>query len=325
MIQSACKTSKRALMCLLALAATCAHAQWQAGRPLRLVIGFPAGGPIDTTARVLAPPLAEGLGQAVIIDNRAGANGIIATEIVAKAVPDGHTLLLGTTGNFAVNPALYPKLAFDIQRDFAPVSHIASTSSLIYVHPAVPVKSLGEFIAHAQAHPGKVHYSSSGTGGIPHLAGELLNLAAKIKTVHVPYKGTAPAFSALLAGEVQYAVSAVVSGLQHVKAGRLRAIATATKKRIALLPDLPAANETLPGFEVDNWYGLMVPTATPRAVVSRLSAEMARVAALPSVQEKLAAQGIDSVGSSPQVFEAFLKTETAKWARVVKSAQIRPD
>ncbi len=310
---------------LLAAAPGAPFAQTLQAKPIRLVIGFPAGGPIDTVARVLAPQLTEGFGQQVIIDNRAGANGIIAMDIVAKAAPDGHTIFFGTAGNLAINPALYAKLPFDVLRDFAAVSHVASTSSLIYAHPSVPVKTLGEFIAHASANPGKVHYASSGSGGMPHLGAELLNVAAKIKTVHVPYKGTAPGFTALLGGEVQFAISAVVSGLQHVKTGRLKAIATTTKKRIALLPDVAAANETLPGYEVDNWHGLVAPAGTPRAVIARLNSEIARVISLPAIQEKLSAQGIDPVGSAPQAMDAFWKAEIAKWARVVKTAAIRPE
>lgn len=310
---------------LIAAIPAVTHAQLQQVKPLRLVIGFPPGGPIDTAARLLAPPMAEALDQPVVVDNRAGANGIVGTDIVAKAPPDGHTLLLGTTGNFAINPALYPKLPFNILRDFAPVSHLVSTSSLIYVHPALPVNTLREFIAHAAANPGKLNYSSSGTGSIPHLAGELLNAAAKIKTVHVPYKGTAPAFNALLANEAQFAVSAVITGLQHVKTGRLRAIATTTRKRIALLPDLPAANETLPGYEVDNWYGVVVPAHTLPAVIARLHKVLLRVATLPAMQEKFSSQGLDLIGSSPAEFDAFLKAELTKWARVVKSADIRPE
>lgn len=317
----------RKVVCMLALASVpaVAIAQSSSGKPIRMLVGFPSGGPIDTVARILAPHFLEGLGQQVIVDNRAGANGIIATDIVAKAAPDGRTLFFGTTGNLAVNPSLYPKLPYNIYRDFTPVTQVASTSSLIYVHPSVPAKTLSEFIAYASANPGKVNFSSSGTGGIPHLAGELLNVAAKIKTVHVPYKGTAPAFSALLAGEVQFMVSAVVSGLQHVKAGRLRAVATTTRKRVALLPDLPTASEGLPGFEVDNWYGLVVPAGTPRSVVARLHGEIVRIISIPAVREKLVAQGIEPVGSTPQDFEPFMKSEIAKWAGVIKTANIRPD
>lgn len=317
----------RKFVCMLALASVpaVAIAQSSSGKPIRMLVGFPSGGPIDTVARILAPHFLEGLGQQVIVDNRAGANGIIATEIVAKAAPDGRTLFFGTTGNLAVNPSLYPKLPYNIYRDFTPVTQVASTSSLIYVHPSVPAKTLGEFIAYAGANPGKVNFSSSSTGGIPHLAGELLNVAAKIKTVHVPYKGTAPAFSALLGGEVQFMVSAVVSGLQHVKAGRLKAVATTTRKRVALLPDVPTAGETLPGFEVDNWYGLVVPAGTPRSVVARLHGEIVRIISIPAVREKLVAQGIEPVGSTPQEFEPFMKSEIAKWAGVIKAANIRPD
>jgi tripartite-type tricarboxylate transporter receptor subunit TctC len=202
---------------------------------------------------------------------------------------------------------------------------VASTLSLIYVHPSLPVKTLPEFIAHANAHPGKVHFSSSGSGGIPHLAGELLNLAAKIHTVHVPYKGTAPAFAALLGGEVQYAVSAVISGLQHVKAGRLRAIASTTAKRIPLLPDVPTAGETLPGFEVDNWYGLVAPAGTSRDGITRLHREIVRALALPPVHDKLSSQGIEPVGSTPAALGALMKQEIAKWTRVVQQARIRAE
>jgi tripartite-type tricarboxylate transporter receptor subunit TctC len=309
----------------LALAPVAALAQSLPGKPVRMLVGFPAGGPIDTVARLLAPHFVEGLGRPVIVDNRAGASGIIAMDIVAKAAPDGHTFFFGTAGNLAINPSLYPRLPFDIYRDFTPVSHVASTSSLIYVHPSVPVKTLGELIAHASANAGKIHFSSSGAGGVPHLAGELLNIAANIRTVHVPYKGTAPAFNALLGGEVQFMVSAVVSGLQHVNAGRLRAVATTTRTRLALLPDVPAASETLPGFEVDNWYGLVAPAGTPRNIVARLQAETVRIINVPAIREKLIAQGIEPVGSTPQAFEDFMKSELTKWARVVKSANIRPE
>lgn len=309
----------------LALAAVAALAQSSPGRPIRMVVGFPPGGPIDTVARMLAPHFIEGLGQQLIVDNRAGANGIIAMDIVAKASPDGHTLFFGTTGNLAVNASLYPKLPYNVHSDFTPVTHVASTSSLLYVHPSVPARTLPEFITYAGANPGKVNFSSSGSGGIPHLAGELLNIAAKIRTVHVAYKGTAPAFGALLGGEVQYMVSSVVSGLQHVKAGRLRAVSTVTKKRLALLPDVPTAGETLPGFEVDNWYGLIAPAGASRSIVTRLHGEIVRIIKIPAIHEKLIAQGIDPVGSTPQEFDTFWKSEITKWARVVKSANIRAE
>lgn len=313
------------ILALLAVGHGIAFAQAFPSKPIRILVGFPSGGPIDTVARIMAPRFFEGSGHPVIIDNRAGANGIIATDIAAKSAPDGYTLLFGTTGNLSVNPSLYQKLPFNVLSDFAPVSHVASVSSLLYVHPSVPARTLGEFVAYARANPGKVNYSSSGAGGLPHLSGELLNSLSGLKTVHVPYKGTAPAFNALLGGEVQFAFSAVVSGLQHVKAGRLIALATTARKRLALLPDVPTAGETVPGLEVDNWYGMVAPAGTPRGVIARLQGEIVRVINSPEVREKLVAQGIEPVGSPPEALEKFMKSEILKWARVIKSANIRPD
>ena len=310
---------------LLALATGGAFAQDFPVKPIRMLIGFPPGGPIDVVGRILAPRFFESRGHSVIVDNRAGANGIIATDIVAKSAPDGYTLFFGTTGNLSVNPSLYQNLPFDINRSFTPLSQVASVSSLLYVHPSIPSKTLGEFIAYATANPGKVNFSSSGSGGLPHLSGELLNSLARIRTVHVPYKGTAPAFNALLGGEVQFAFSAVVSGLQHVKAGRLKALATTARKRLPLLPDVPTTGETLPGFEVDNWYGMVLPAGTPRGVVMRLHGEIVRIVNLPEIREKLAAQAWEPVGSTPEAFAAFMKSENLKWARVIKDANIRPD
>jgi tripartite-type tricarboxylate transporter receptor subunit TctC len=310
---------------VMALGAGVAMAQDFPRKPVRIVIGFPAGGPIDVVARIMTPRLFEGSGYPVIVDNRAGANGIVAMDIAAKAVPDGHTIFFGTAGNLAVNPSLYRDLPFDVARDYAPVSHVASAASLLYLHPSVPAKTLGELIAHASANPGRVNFGSSGAGSLPHLAGELLNSMARIRLVHVPYKGTAPFFNALLAGEVQIACSAVVSGLQHVKTGRVRALATTGAKRLSLLPDVPAANETLPGFEVDNWYGIVAPSRTPQSVVARLRGEIVRVLGLPDVREKLIAQGMEPVGSTPEVLGRFMKAETEKWARVIRSANIRPE
>ena len=309
----------------MALSAGAALSQEFPRKPIRMLIGFPAGGPIDVVARIMAPRFFEGSGQPVIVDNRAGASGTIATEIVARSVPDGHTIFFGTAGNLSVNPLLHPNLSFDVLRDFAPLSHVASVSSLLYVHPSVPVKTLKDFIAHAAANPGKINFGSSGSGGLPHLSGELFNSLARVRTVHVAYKGTAPFFNALLSGEVQFAFSAVVSGIQHVKAGKLRALATTARQRLALLPDIPAAAETLPGFEVDNWYGMVAPRGTPQGLLKRLHGEIVRVVTLPEIREKLVAQGMEPVGSTPDDFARFMKSEVEKWARVIKSANIRPE
>jgi tripartite-type tricarboxylate transporter receptor subunit TctC len=299
-------------------------AQWPQ-RPVRIVVGFPPGGGIDVVARLLSVKLAESLGQQFVVDNRPGANGILGTEIVAKAPPDGHTFFIGTTGNLSVNPVLVSKLPFNMERDFTPVMQTSSVPFLIYTHPKVPAKSLDELIAHIKANPGKVNYYSSGNGGLPHLASELLNSIASIKAVHVPYKGSAPGFNDLMGGQVQFGFDAVPIGLQHVKAGRVRAVATTGPKRLSFLPDIAAANETLKGFEVVNWYGIVAPTGTPAPVIARLHSEIVKALNIPELREKLIAQGLDPVDSNPKTFGAFMKAESAKWARVIQDANIRAD
>ena len=306
----------------LALGSGIGFAQSYPSKPIRIVIGFPPGGGIDIVGRMLAAKLTESLGQQVIVDNRAGAAGIIGTDIVAKAAPDGYTIFFGTTGNLSVNSTLYAKLPFKIERDFTPLTQVSSVPFLLYVYPAVPAKTLGELIAHAKANPGKVNYYSSGNGGLPHLAGELLNSLAGIKTVHVPYKGSAPGMADLMGGHVQFGFDAVPIGLPHVKSGRLRAVATTGQKRLSFLPDVPSANETLRGFEVVNWYGMVMPTGTPQAVIARLHAEIVKAMSIPDIREKLIAQATDPVGSTPAEFGAFMKSETIKWARVIKEANI---
>ncbi len=294
-------------------------------KPVRIVIGFPPGGGIDIVARIMAPKLSEALGQPVIVENKPGAGGVVGTDFVAKSAPDGHTIFFGTTGNISINPAFIPNLPFNMDRDLAPLTQVSSVSFLLYVNPALPVKNLGELIAYSKANPGKVNFYSSGNGGLPHLAGELLNAAAGIKTVHVPYKGSAPGLNDLIGGQVQYGFDAVAIGLPHVKSGRLRAIATTGPKRLSILPDVPAANESLAGFEAVNWYGMLVPAGTPREVIVRLQREIAKVMEIPDIRDKLIAQGTDPVGSSPEEFGAFMKSEAAKWSRVIKGANIKPD
>jgi tripartite-type tricarboxylate transporter receptor subunit TctC len=294
-------------------------------RPLRIVVGFPPGGGIDVVARLLAVKLTDSFGQQVVVDNRPGANGILATEIVVKAAPDGHTVFIGTTGNLSVNPVLVTKLPFNIERDFLPVMQTSSVPFLVYVNPKVPAKSLDELIAHVKANAGKVNYYSSGNGGLPHLASELLNNLAGIKAIHVPYKGSAPGFNDLIGGQVQFGFDAVPVGLQHVKAGRLRAVATTGPKRLLFLPDVPATNETLKGFEVVNWYGIVAPTGTPSYAIERLHKEITKAMNIPELREKLIAQGTDPVDSNPKAFGVFMKTESARWARVIKEANIKAD
>jgi tripartite-type tricarboxylate transporter receptor subunit TctC len=315
------------MICVLAVALSLdvACAQSYPSKPIRIVVGFPPGGGIDLVARLLSPKLTDSLGQQVVVDNRAGANGIIATDLVAKAVPDGHTILIGTTGNLSVNPALYQNLPFNIERDFVPLTQTSSVPFLLYVHPSLPVRTLSEFIALAKANPAKINYYSSGNGGLPHLATELLNSRVGIKTIHVPYKGSAPGMTDLIGGHVQFGFDAAAIGLPHVKSGRLRALATTGPIRLSFLQEVPTANETLSGFEVVNWYGMVLPAGTSRDVIARLHAEIVKAMNIPDIREKLIAQGTDPVGSRPEAFAAFMKSETAKWAGVIKAANIRAD
>ena len=320
---------KRTLFCgaAIVLWATMpvAHAQTWPQRPIRIVVGFPPGGGIDVVARLLGARLAETLGQQIVVDNRPGANGILGTDIVAKSAPDGHTLFIGTTGNLSVNPVLIKHLPFNITRDFTPVMQTSSVPFLIYTHPKVPAKTLAELIAHIKSNPGKVNYYSSGNGGLPHLASELLNALAGIKAVHVPYKGSAPGFNDLLGGHVQFGFDAVPIGLQHVKSGRIRAVATTGPKRLSFLPGVAPANETLKGFEVVNWYGLVAPAGTPASVIDRLNREILKAMAIPELRDKLVAQGTDPVDSNPKAFGAFMQSESAKWGRVIQQANIKAE
>jgi tripartite-type tricarboxylate transporter receptor subunit TctC len=292
-------------------------------RPVHIVIGFPPGGGIDTVARLLAPKMSESLRQPVVIDNRPGGAGVLGTDVVAKSVPDGHTVFLGTMGNLAVNPAFLPNLPFNMERDLAPVTQVVSTSFMLYVHPSVPAQSVAEFIAYARAHPGKLNFCSSGNGGAPHLAAELFNSMSGVKTVHIPYKGSAACISDLIGGQVQFTFEATTIGLAHVKSGKLRALATTAGKRLPML-DAPTIAETLPGFEVDNWYGMVVPAATPRAAIQRLRDEVVKAMNIPEIRERLLAVGQVPVGSGSEEFGAFMRSEGAKWLKVIREANIQP-
>ena len=302
-----------------------AQASGWPSKPVHILIAFPPGGAIDIVARIMGPRLSASIGQPVLVENRPGAGGLLGTELAAKAAPDGHTVFFGTLGNLSVNPLLYPKLPFDIGRDFAPLTQVVSTTFMLYVNPAFPVKTVNDLIALARSRPGTINYSSSGNGGAPHLAAELFNSMAGVKMVHVPYKGSSQSVTDVMGGQVQLTFDSLALGLPYVKAGKLRAVATLGPKRISQLPDVPAVSETLPGYEVTNWFGMVVPAATPRDVVTRLHAEILRVLRLPDVRDSLIAQGTEPVGSSPEEFGAFMKSEAAKLARVIKEANIRAD
>jgi tripartite-type tricarboxylate transporter receptor subunit TctC len=293
-------------------------------RPIRIVIGFPPGGGIDILARLMAPKMADRLGQPVVVENRPGANGLIATQGVAQSEPDGHTIFFGTTGNLAVNPAIYAgRSGLGIERDFTALSLVASLPFVLVVNPSVPAKSLAELIAHAKAHPGEILFGSSGNGGLPHLSGELLSLQAGITTRHVPYRGSAPAFTDLISGQVQFVFDALAIAQPHIESGKLRALATTGPKRMAALPDVPLAKDTLPSFEVVNWYGMVVRAGTPAAIVSRLNQEVANALRQGDVAERAASLGLDLVGSTPEQFAALQRDEIAKWGGLIRAANIR--
>ena len=314
-----------AVILAMAAAAASVQAQQFPGKAVRIIVAFPPGGAIDTVARIMAPKLAENLGQQFVVDNRAGAGGLVGTELAAKAPADGHTIFFGTLGNLSVNPLLYAKLPFDVARDFAPVTQVVSTYFMLYVHPSLPARTPKDLIALAKARPGQINYSSSGNGGAPHLAGELFNSMAGVKLVHIPYKGSSPSVADVIGGHVHLTFESASIGLPHVKSGKLRALAALARERLALLPEVPPLADTLPGYEVVNWFGMVVPAATPRDIVARLHGEIVKVLRLPDVRDKLIAQGTEPVGNSPEAFGALMKAETAKWARVIKEANIRAD
>lgn len=292
-------------------------------RPIRLLVPFAPGGGSDTTARILTPKLHDAMGQAWVVDNRGGAGGNLAAEIVAKANPDGYTIFLGFNTVLTVNPTLY-KLSFSMEKDLAPVTLLASAQYIMVVHPAVPANNLKEFIALAKQKPGSLNFSSGGVGTPLHLAAELFSRRAGVKLVHVAYKGGGPAAAALLAGEVQLLFGSIASSLPHVKSGRLKAFATTGARRSKVAPGLPTMVEQgFPGFDVGSWYSFMVPAGTPAEVIRRLRDESIKVVALPDVQQAMSRQGLEVETSTPQELAARIRSETATWAQVVKDAGIK--
>ena len=297
-------------------------------KPIRLIVPFAAGGSTDVLARVVGQKLSQKLGQQIIVDNRAGAGGTIGTEIAAKAVPDGYTLVVGTTSTLAINESLYHKLDYDISRDFAPITLLAKGPFVLMVTPSLSVATLKDLIDYAKANPGKLSIASSGNGTSVHLSAELFKIVAGIpQVVHVPYKGGGPAAAAGLAGEVQVVFGSVVATLPQVKAGRLRALALTGLKRSSVMPDIPTLAESgFAGFNVTSWYAFLLPAKTPRPVVMRLYDEALRALKLADVQEALARQGLEiETSASPEAFAAELKAESAAWAQVIQSAGIKAD
>jgi len=303
-------------------AAPAAFAQAWPAKPITMLVPFPPGGPTDLVARVLAQKLGEQLGQNVVIDNKPGANGNIAAVAAAKAPADGYTILYNTS-SITLSPALYKSLAYDVQKDFTAVALTAVVPLALVVHPGVPANNVKEFIAHAKANPGKLSYGSAGNGNVTHLGAFQFVQANGINAVHVPYKGSAPADLGLAAGDTQFMTDTVNSVMGFVKDKRMKMLAVTTAKRMSLFPDVPTLAESgMPGFEVGAWQGIMAPAATPRAVVDRLNAEIVKALQSPDVRAKLAAQGAEPLGSTPDEYAAYVRKELERWARVVKATGV---
>jgi tripartite-type tricarboxylate transporter receptor subunit TctC len=309
---------------LFSLAAGTAAAQGYPTKPIRVVVPFAAGGVVDTTTRALVPRMAEGLGQPLVVDNRPGAGGNIAADLVAKSPADGYTLLVTTHGH-AISPSLYRKLPFDASRDFAPVSQITSSYLVLVASLKTPAASLKELLALARAKPGSLNYGSTGLGAPPHLAGELLKQTAGVDLVHVPYKGDAPMVIALLGGEVDAAFGPLGGALQHIRSGKLRALAMTNPRRSAEIPDVPTMAEAgVTGFELTGWLGLFAPAGTPRAVLERVQAEVSKAISSTEIRERLPGWGYEPVASTPDQFADRFKSDLALYARVVREARIPP-
>ncbi|MBC7780482.1 MAG: tripartite tricarboxylate transporter substrate binding protein [Proteobacteria bacterium] len=290
---------------------------------MRIVVAQAAGSATDALVRIFGPRLSYLLGQPVVVDNRPGAGGSLGTEIVAKSPPDGYTTLLANTSTHGVNPALFRKLPYDPVRDFAPISLVSTTPSVVVVHPSLPVRSIKELIALARARPGQLNYSSAGSGSSQHLAAALLNTLTGIDTVHVPYRGSPAGITGLLAGEVAFMIPTLTTAQPQIQGGRLRAIAVTGRARAEELPTTPTVAETVPGFDFGTWYGVVAPAGTPQAVIARLNADLAKALALREVGKALTASGMTVATSTPEQFAAYIRTEIDKYAKVARAANIQ--
>jgi tripartite-type tricarboxylate transporter receptor subunit TctC len=301
------------------------HGQAYPEKPIRWIVPFPPGGSTDILARVVGQKLTEAWGQPVVIENKGGAGGTIGATEAARATPNGYTLLMGAI-HHTIASSVYPSLPYDFQRDLAPVTVVAIVPNVLVVNPSVPAKTVPELIAYAKANPGKLTYGSAGVGTAHHLIGAKFNLEAGVDILHVPYKGSAPAVTDLVSGQVQMMYDTVASALPHIKAGKLRPLAVATAKRSLSLPDIPSiAEAALPGFEVTTWFGVLVPAKTPKEIVAKLNGEIVRILNMPDVRKRLTQAGAEPVGNSPEEMAAQIKTETETFAQVVKQAKITPE
>ena len=310
--------------CTLLLGNVCAVAQSFPSKPIRVIIPFGPGGPSDFLARTVGQKLTEALGQQLLIDNRGGANGIVGSELAAKAPPDGYTLVLATNGTHGINASLFPKLPYDTVKDFAPITRLGHAPYLLVAHPSLPVRSVKELIALAKARPGEMAWSAGGSPS--QLGAELFKRTAKINVVVVPYKGNAPAVTAVISGEVQLVFGGIAQSAPQVKAGRLRALGVASRQRSPVVPEVLTVHESgLPNFEAGAWYGLLAPGGTPRPIIDRLHAEIVRVLRLPEIQQRLRGEAFEIPADTPDQFAAVIRAELAKWAPIVRDAGLRPD
>ncbi len=308
------------------LAAGPAAAQIYPHKTIRLIMPYPVGGSIDITARIVAQQLAENLSQAVVVDNRTGAGGIVGTEIAKLAPPDGYTLVMGGNGTLALSPNLRSALPYDPVKDFAPVTQLVIVPYVLVVHPGLKVTNVRELIAFARSRPDPINYGSGGSGSAPHLAAELFKRMADVRMVHVPYKGSTPAINDVISGQVQLTFTGIPSVITQIKAGRLRPLAITSGARAAALPDVPTIKESgVPGYDVSPWFGVLMPARTPPALVTRVNSEIVKVLRMPAIRERFAAEGVEPVGSTPAQFAAHIKSELAKWGKVIKDAGIRAD
>jgi tripartite-type tricarboxylate transporter receptor subunit TctC len=313
-------------LCAFLAAAAVTNAQEYPSKPIRVVITFPAGGPTDVIVRTIGQKLTEKWGPPIVIDNRGGAGGIVGTEIVAHAAPDGYTLLTGTAGGMTINPALQSRLPYDPFRDFAPVGMLVINPQILVAHPSIAAKTVKELVALARAKPGQLNFASAGTGTATHLGLELLKLETGIDVVHVPYKGGAPALTDLIGGQVHMLFVSIPSVLPHVRAGRLRAIAVSSAKRSASAPDVPTVAESgYPSFEYSNWNAFFAPAKTPPAIVRKLNAEVGKILADPEVQQRLTTQGADPAPGTPESLARYMREDHERWKKVIKSAGIKPE
>jgi tripartite-type tricarboxylate transporter receptor subunit TctC len=317
--------ARLACAAFIATTANAASGQAYPAKPVRLIVPSSAGGGTDIVARIITPDLSRRLGQQVVVENRAGAGTMIGIEAAARSAPDGYTLLMGLS-TLAINSALYKKVPYDPVRDFAPITQAVSSASIIVVHPSIPVKSVKELIAFARARAGQLNYASAGVGTYPHMTMELFLSMAKLKMEHIPYKGTGPAMIDMIAGQVSTMAATILTGMPHIRSGRLRPLGITSVGRSPIVPEIPTVAEAgLPGFESVQWYGMLAPARTPKEIVTRLHAEMTRILQQPDVKERFAGDGADPVGNTPEEFARYIQSELVKWAKVAREAGIKPE